>query len=170
MNSKETEKDLYSSPNPIRQILYSRKPLIVLLKYTLLFTVAIIGFFNLCAAVSSLIPPSVYKKDFIQEYLLVRAVSNGLDPYLPLPELSQRFIGSLPNLVFQHPTPHPPPVILLCLPLAMLSYEQAAVAWFLFEIICIVLSTYLILFWLGKKPGIIFTVFISGLPTSSCNH
>lgn len=151
MNLKETERALLPDTHPIKHILYSHKPALVWIKYTVVIIAAITGFFNLCVAVTSLIPPSVYKKDFIQEYLLARAVLDGTDPYLPLPELSQRFLGTLTNLVFQHPTPHPPPVALLCILLSFLSYEQAAVAWFLLELACIVLAVYLILRLLGAR-------------------
>jgi len=158
MNKQESEKVISPYSHPINRVLNSRKPALVLIKYILVIIVAMTGFFNLYIVVTSLIPPSVYKKDFIQEYLLARAVLDGIDPYLPLPELSQQFLGSLPNLVFQHPTPHPPPVALLCIPLTLFSYEQAAVVWFLLEMIFIVLAVYLILRWLDARSRLILTI------------
>ncbi len=56
----------------------------------------------------SLVAPHVYRKDFLQEYLLARAIAEGVDPYLPIPMLADRFLGQLPVPLFPHPTPHPP--------------------------------------------------------------
>jgi alpha-1,2-mannosyltransferase len=53
--------------------------------------------------------------------------------------------------VFSHPTPHPPPVALLSLPLALFTYEQAVVIWFIFEIICVFLISYLLVDWWNAK-------------------
>ncbi len=95
--------------------------------------------------------PNIFKKDFFQEYLISKAILNGVDPYLPLQKLADWFVGPLPNPVFQHPSPHPPPVALLCLPLGWLSYEHAAIVWFFFELICLSVSVALLLRWLGVK-------------------
>lgn len=166
MNINDPEKNLSISSHPIKKILYSSKHSIVLLKYVFVFTIAFTGILSLRFALHSLIPPAVYKKDFIQEYLLAQAVFEGVDPYLPLPELAQRFLGPLPNTVFQHSTPHPPPVALLCLPLVLFSYEQAATAWFLFEMVCIVSTIYFILRWLDRRPGLVLLIFITLLVLS----
>jgi hypothetical protein len=53
--------------------------------------------------------------------------------------------------VFSHPTPHPPPVALLSLPLALFTYEQAVVIWFIFEIVCVFLISYLLVDWWNAK-------------------
>jgi hypothetical protein len=86
---------------------------------------------------ASLAPPHVYLKDFIQEYLLGKAALGGVNPYLPLPVLARHFISPPPVIALDHPTPHPPPVALLSLPLALLSYERAAAVWFVFEVVCV---------------------------------
>ncbi|MDA8219581.1 MAG: glycosyltransferase family 87 protein [Dehalococcoidales bacterium] len=92
---------------------------------------------SLYGAVVSLFPPYVYLKDFIQEYLLARALLSGVDPYLQLPALTTLFLGPLPNLVFPHPSPHPPPVAVLCLPFALLDYRQAALLWMILQLTCL---------------------------------
>jgi hypothetical protein len=133
----------------------------VLLKYVLLFIMAIMGLVALQVNLISLLRPHVYKKDFIQEYLLAKAVLDGVDPYLYLPDLTLRLVGPVPNLILQHPTPHPPPVALLSLPLGLLSYEQAALVWFLFESACVLVAVYMLLRWLDKRPGLVLTLFVA---------
>lgn len=159
MNNDESERALSPASHPIRRILSSRQPAMVLLKYLLVLVAFILGLTSLQVSLQSLVRPFVYHKDFIQEYLLAKAVLKGVDPFLPLPELALRFLGPLPNPVLQHPTPHPPAVAWLSLPLGLLSYEQAAVVWFLFEIVCIVAAIYLLLRWFGRRPGLALTLF-----------
>jgi hypothetical protein len=131
----------------------------VLLKYLLVFLVVLLGFTNLRLSLVSLKRPFVYQKDFIQEYLLVQAVVNDVDPYLPLPELAARFLEPLPNPVLQHPTPHPPAVALLSLPLALLDYRKAAAAWLVFEIVCYIVAVYWLLRWFDIRPGLALVLF-----------
>ena len=123
MIKKEPENVLAPTIHPIQRILASRQPGMVLLKYALVLVAAVIGLISLQLIFRSLLRPYVYQKDFIQEYLLSRAVLDGVDPYLSLPELALRFLGPLPNSVLQHPTPHPPPVAILSLLLGLISYD-----------------------------------------------
>jgi len=132
-----------------------------IIKYTLIAQAVILGIVGVRLSAQSLRPPYVYLKDFIQEYLLAKAVLNGVNPYLPLPELAARFIHPVPVLALHHPTPHPPPVAVLSLPLGLLSYEHAAVAWFLFEMACTLVSVYLLLCWSGKSPTLGLTILLT---------
>jgi hypothetical protein len=61
----------------------------------------------------------------------------------------------------QHPTPHPPPVALISLPLGLLGYQPAAVVWAVLELGCIGVAVYLILRWLGLRPGVGLTILIT---------
>jgi len=146
------------SHNSIKKILASRKPRIVALKRMLVIATGILGLLSLIFSIQSLLPQNIFRKDFIQEYLLAKAVLAGIDPYAPLPELANRLIGPLPNLIFPHPSPHPPPVILLSLPLGWLTYQQAAIVWFAFELACILVSVYLLLQWSGMRPNLMFVL------------
>jgi len=137
-----------------KRIGYSPKPLLVTLRYFLVFIAAVLGIVNIRNWWQSFSVPYIFKKDFIQEFLISKAVLGGVDPYLPLPVLAGRYMGSLPNLVFLHPTPHPPPVALLCLPLGWLSYEHAAIVWFFFELICLSVSVAFLLRWLGVEKRV----------------
>lgn len=84
--------------------------------------------------------PQIYEKDFASGYLLAKALRAGVDPYLPLPELAQRF--GLPTKManLNHPTPHTLAMGWLCYPFSWLPYEQAAVAWLLFELVCLLVA------------------------------
>ena len=134
--------------------MYSPEPVMVTFRLLLIFTAAILGIANMRMWWQSFSITYIFKKDFIQEFLISKSVLDGVDPYLPLPVLADRFLGPLPNLIFPHPTPHPPPVALLCLPFGLMSYEHAAIAWFFFELICLSVSVVLLLRWLGvEKRG-----------------
>jgi len=100
-----------------KRIGYSPEPLLVTLRYFLIFIAAVVGIANMRMWWQSLSVPYIFQKDFIQEFLISKAVLGGVDPYLPLQKLADWILGPLPNPVFQHPSPHPPPVALLCLPL-----------------------------------------------------
>ena len=108
-----------------------------LLKFGLVLMTIYLAVACLYFDIRSILPPYVYGKDTTQEYLLARASRIGVDPYQPLPDLGRRLISSSITLSLAHPTPHPPPVAVLALPLAWLSYEQAAIAWFLVQLLCL---------------------------------
>ncbi len=124
-------------------------------RYLAVIWLAVWGLANIIGSATILLVPTVYRKDFIQEYLLAKAVLNGVNPYLPLPDLAELFIGPIPATIIQHPTPHPPPVAILSLPLGLLSYQPAAVVWFIFEIGCVIASVYLLQRWMkiGLSPA-----------------
>ena len=54
----------------------------------------------------------LYRKDFLQEYVLARAVLDGSYPYAPMPEMTARF-DLPPSVPWSHPTPHTPAAAIL---------------------------------------------------------
>jgi hypothetical protein len=116
-----------------------------------LAVVAGLGAFRI--AVASVLPQYVFafRKDFLQEYTLARALAEGTDPYLPTKELALRYLGVLPREVFPHPTPHPPTTGLLLLPLALFDYSTAAAVWFVLELLCLTASVYLLARGVGAR-------------------
>jgi hypothetical protein len=78
------------------------------------------------------------ERDFVQEYLLARAILDRVDPYQPIQTLAARYSESSGFFEKTDPTPHPPTVGLLALPLGLVSYPVAARAWFGFELVCLV--------------------------------
>ncbi len=95
-----------------KRIGYSPEPLLVTLRYCLVLTTAVVGIVNMRNWWRSFSVPYIFQKDIIQEFLISKAVLGGVDPYLPLSILADRYTVPLPNLFFQHPSPHPPPVAL----------------------------------------------------------
>lgn len=137
----------------VARIACSREPVMVAFRY-LLFGIAVaIGIAHVHMWWQSFSASHVFRKDFIQEFLTARAALGGVDPYLPLPILADKYLGPLPNPVFPHPSPYPPPVVLLSLPAGFLSYEHAAILWFFFELTCLAASVGVLLRWLrvGKR-------------------
>jgi hypothetical protein len=88
---------------------------------------------------------TLYDKDFGQEYVLARAILEGVEPYQPIRDLGARYVGVVSgNFDKPHPTPHPPTVGLLALPLGLMSYPSAARTWFGFELVCLMASVVLL--------------------------
>lgn len=104
----------------------------------------VLGLAILRFSLQSLLPQYAFRKDFLQEYVLARAMADRIDPYLPLTTLARRYLGLLPQSVFPHPTPHPPTVGLLILPLSRFDYSTAAAVWFALELACLVAAVRLL--------------------------
>lgn len=99
--------------------------------------------------VSSLAAPAVYQKDFLSPYLMAKAISHGVNPYLPLHELASVWLSHANYERFKHPTPHPPLVGLFSVPLGFLSYETAATIWLLLELLCLTAALAYFVRWWG---------------------
>lgn len=105
--------------------------------------------------------PELFKRDFVQEYLMAKAIWHGVNPYLPLPELASRWLpAAVGQNALQHPTPHTPLVGLLSLPLGWVSYEMASGLWLLLELGCLAAATILLLRWWGAP---VTTLRVAGL-------
>ncbi len=109
----------------------------------------------------SLSAPVVYWKDCISPYLMAKAILNGVNPYLPLPQLAGQWLSQANPA--DHPTPHPPLVGLLSLPLGLLSYETVALIWFIFELVCLLATLLLLLRWWGVSLNPIKVAILFGL-------
>ena len=126
------------------------------------------GLLRLRQALESLETGNVYRKDFLQEYLLARATIAGTEPYLPVESLAATFIGKLPVPVFPHPTPHPPPTALLGLPVGFLNYKAAATIWLVFELVCLAGTIRVLLACCGKTPsaGVLLLLMLAAITTA----
>jgi len=116
-----------------------RKRLLVLFLFVALLSLAIT---NLIKLLDSTRPPLVYIKDFNVEYVMARAVLNGESPYKPLPELA-RYADGYTAEYLKHPSPHPPPVIIVGIPFTYFDLSRAALLWLLFELACLAVSSVL---------------------------
>ncbi|MBC7261484.1 MAG: DUF2029 domain-containing protein, partial [Chloroflexi bacterium] len=123
----------------------------------------VLGVAQLKLAIESLFPAWIARKDFLQEYILARAMVDRVDPYLPIAELAAHYLGNLPQQVFPHPTPHPPPVGLLLAPLALFDYPTAAAIWLGVELLCLVAAVYLVGHVLDVRLSMLATFGIAAL-------
>lgn len=144
----------------------SRKGLILLTGLLIVY-----GFRNNFVSVAQwLQPPAVYWKDCTQPWLMGKALRNGVSPYGPLPELGRAF---LPETRFSnHPTPYPPLVALLGVPMSMLPFESAAWVWFAGELVCVMGALLLLLEGVGARIdgaglAVLFGVLLVSGPVSN---
>jgi hypothetical protein len=135
------------------------------LKLLFLLAVTIKGSLGFLSIKQSLSVPNIYVKDFLQEYLMAKAILNGVNPYLPVRELAQIWLNdATTHNPITHPSLHPPLTGLLSLPLSLLSYQQASLVWLAFELACMLITLMLIFRGFGKpiKPSVMFIfLFIS---------
>lgn len=84
---------------------------------------------------ASFAAPQLYQKDFLQGYLMAQALRAGVNPYLPVPELAQRWLPEHNYTKLNHPSPHTLAIAWLCWPLATLPYETAVRVWLVLELL-----------------------------------
>jgi alpha-1,2-mannosyltransferase len=72
--------------------------------------------------------PVAYTKDIQVEYLTAWALRDGVDVFTPLTELSARYFPAA-TTNFPHPSPHPPVLALISLPLTLLPFPIVVVLW-----------------------------------------
>lgn len=92
----------------------------------------------------------LYQKDFPQFYLMGLALRSGRYLYLPIPELAQIFNPTLGHFL-SHASAYPPIVALVGLPFSFLPYFWATALWTLLELVCLVVSSILILREFGGR-------------------
>ena len=146
----------------IVNIFRSKAPLMVVLRYVLLALVILMGVARLRLILVLLVSPATYQeRDILQEYLMAKALLSGVNPYLPLQELAQLFIGKFPYL--PHPAPYPPFIAILSIPLTWLSLNNLIIGWFIFEVGCLAAIAGMLTFlWKGRVDWIqaIFILFL----------
>lgn len=92
-------------------------------------------------------PSELYRKDFIQEYVVAQALREGRYPYTPLPELIRQYFPDHSNVPWTHPMPHPPAAAFLSIPIGFFRYPHAAMIWLFVEVGCLVLVIELLTRW-----------------------
>jgi hypothetical protein len=148
--------------NVIYNLLQSKAPLMVVLRYVLVALVVLMGLARLRIILVLLVSPSSYlQRDILQEYLMAKALLAGINPYLPLNELAQMFIVKFPFL--PHPAPYPPFVAILGIPLTLFSHNYAIIVWFILEMVCLsATACMLTALWKGRVDWVraIFILFL----------
>lgn len=152
-----------SRRHALGDLIWSQTRAARLLRRAAVLLAFLLGLGTLRLPINSLLAPFVYQKDFLQEYLLARAIAERVDPYLPIPALAGRFLGPLQVLLFPHPTPHPPTAGLIVLPIAFLDYPSAAAVWVIVEATCLVASVHLLGRIGGVRMGIPATLITAGI-------
>lgn len=100
------------------------------------------------------------KRDFLSIYLMACALYNNEDYTQPLNILSQKNPTIPSNTYFPHPTPHPPTMGLLLMPLAFFDYYTARMIWLFMQIAFLLCSILLISYTLRRPFRIYESILI----------
>ena len=135
----------------LRFIMKSQELLLTAMLRSALVIAALVGGFFLFSLFPQERPLETSTADFVQDYLIARAVLEGENPYQPLSDLGSRF--GVKGLTFS-PSANPPPFAAFLTPLGLFSYRTAALTWLTFSLACLTVSLF-ILFRL-KPVALIF--------------
>ncbi len=140
----------------------SKARMMVVLRYILVGLVVLMGLARLRIILLLLGSPTTYQeRDVLQEYLMAKALVSGVNPYLPLDELAQMFIGKFSFL--PHPAPYPPFIAILSTPLLLFCVNNVIIVWFIIEVVCLIaISGMLTILWRGRVDWVraIFILFL----------
>src|SRR4030065_1860541 len=144
------------------KILQSEATLMVFLRYLLVGAVILMGLARLRITLILLALSENFKeRDILQIYLMAKGLVSGLNPYLPVDVLAEKFIGSFPY--FPHPAPYPPINAILFIPLLALNFKNAMLAWYVFDVISLgAIPSMLVYLWRERFTwgGAIFMFFL----------
>jgi len=135
----------------INNLLYSKAPLMVVLRYLLVALIVIMGITRLRLILILLSYRDTYMdRDTLTYFLMGKAILAGINPYLPLNELALKFVGS--GAFLTHPAPTTTTMALLFIPLTLFDYSNSVVIWLIIELLLLAAIAYLLPFlWNGKK-------------------
>ena len=83
------------------------------------------------------LPPYAYGKDLQQQFLMGMALRDRLDIYTPITQLSARYFPAATNN-FPHPSPYPPLVALLSVPLTFVGMPVLVLLWLAASVLLLV--------------------------------
>ena len=115
---------------------------------------------NIKLFAATLKKPTIYHKDFLNHFVLGRAALSGIDPYTQISALASQFIGSVGE-VFPHPSPYPPPNVLIFIPLGALTYEHAVWTWHLVQLASLLTVAFLLARQLGSRRPIVCALAVA---------
>lgn len=136
----------------VAQTSKGKRSAVRLVTASLIVIAALIGCFFLFWLLATPRSISDTKIDFVQDYLIGKAILDGRSPYEPLSTLALE-VGN-PALT-STPSPHAPPFAVFCALLALLSYNTAAIAWLCMNVCLLALSVYVLF---RPKPLVLVTV------------
>jgi hypothetical protein len=132
----------------LEQIAWVGKRLILVVGTSLILLLLVVGSLGQVQSIArSLGGDELYsRKDIIQDWLLAKAILTGGNPYLPIQDLAQQYLGPIPTVQDgAHPTPHPPTAGLILIPMAFFQYSTVVYSWLLIEVICLIAASYFML-------------------------
>jgi alpha-1,2-mannosyltransferase len=132
-----------SRQHVLGRLIYSHSAAAVSARRVVAVLGVVLGLAHLKIPLGSLLPEYIYSRDVLQGYVLAKAILDGADPYLPMPQLVARYVGGIAYAELPHATPHPPMLGLLLAPLSLLDYPTAAAVWIGLELTCLIASVYL---------------------------
>jgi len=133
-----------------------------MMKIVKLIALGCLGFVGVFFLVFLFRPHDPTKADFIQDYLMARAILDGRNPYSSLDVLGPEygFNVQLPS----HPSPHPPTFAVLSVPLGLFSYRTASLIWLLFCLASLLTSLHFLLKLKWAELIYAFIVLIAWYP------
>jgi hypothetical protein len=139
----------------INNTIQSKAPFMVILRYLLIGAVTVMGLARLRITLLLLASPENYKeRDILQLYLMAKGLLSGLNPYLPLNILAEKFIGQF--TYFPHPAPYPPFDAILFSLLLAFNIKNAIYIWYILELLFLFsIACILSVLWKGRLNGII---------------
>jgi hypothetical protein len=149
----------------------SKTRLIVILRYFLFLAIVFMGIERFRIMLFYLQQTSTYNnRDVLTYYLIAKATISGVNPYLPLNELAQMYIGPVP--FYPHPAPCTPFLTIMFVPLTLLDLNQLTVVWFIVELILLVgIACLLTILWKDRidwKVSIfIFIILLAWYPVAN---
>jgi hypothetical protein len=97
--------------------------------------------------VDSFAEDELYRKDFVQEYLLAKAVVDGEYLYPDVPVLMAKYFDPPHSVPWDHPTPHTPVAAVLSVPIGFFPYGVAVSIWIILELGCLAYAIELLARW-----------------------
>src|SRR6266511_2359079 len=113
------------------------------MKIAKLIVLGCLGFVGLFFLVFLFKPQDPTKADFIQDYLMAKAILDGRNPYFSLDVLGPEYGIDVQRP--PHSSPHPPTFAVLSLPLGLFSYRTASLIWLLFNLAALLTSLHFLL-------------------------
>ena len=133
----------------------SRLALAALVVLAVLALRVIVEAVPIAGSVASELDVGGWNRDFVQEYLVARAVQDGRDPYVPLVDLAGDYLPAAVARSLPNPTPHPPTLIPFIRPLGTLPFEMAGLVWLGLQLVAVVGLALVLAAWCrgGKLAG-----------------
>lgn len=158
MKSRQAERRLDAGMSTFGYLAHPRAAVWRLLTIVVIDVAILAGLISFGTLITVSDPQLTYQKAFLQDYVVARAIADGADPYVSIQGLAQHYIGPVPPAVFDHPTPHPPTMGVMFLPLSQLDYTLVSKAWLAIELLCLFASVFLLARTAGRHGSLSTTL------------